>query len=113
MEKGKIIFKKPEIEMSPEMRDLIKEIQNTQESIVVNVSKQMTDLMDQKLRETLKDVVPPIKGEITKGKLRWRGLRLIQKDEPNGRAFWIEQRGKLIGERHLILYPWKTQNLAE
>jgi len=40
---------------------------------------------------------PPIKGKITKGKLKWRGLRLIQKNEFEHTTYWVEQRGKKIG----------------
>lgn len=35
-------------------------------------------------------VKPPIKGEITEGKLRWRGVKIFQ--TPDGRV-WLEQRG--------------------
>jgi len=38
--------------------------------------------------------LPPISGQLTKGKLRWRGIRLIIAD--NGNKRWIEQRGQKI-----------------
>ena len=42
--------------------------------------------------------VPPIKGEITKGKLTWRGLRLCSSPMMlENTRYWIEQRGKQIG----------------
>jgi hypothetical protein len=55
------------------------------------------------LNKTLETIVreysvPPIKGEITKGKLRWRGLRLCSSPMILGNTrYWIEQRGKQIG----------------
>lgn len=44
------------------------------------------------------NAVPPIKGKLTKGKVRWRGLRMIQKGGVADRftEVWIEQRGKRI-----------------
>lgn len=46
---------------------------------------------------------PPIKGEITKGKLKWRGIRLcIQNNYFDGTKEWVEQRGVKIGEEFII-----------
>jgi hypothetical protein len=36
--------------------------------------------------------VPPIKGEITKGKLKWRGIVMVHQDD----AKWLSQRGERI-----------------
>lgn len=42
---------------------------------------------------------PPIKGEITKGKLKWRGIKAcIQKDGIKWNK-WLEQRGVLMGSK--------------
>ena len=54
---------------------------------------------DEFIKNQLKLVVPKIKGEITKGKLKWRGIKLIEINDINGTTKWIEQRGKQIGER--------------
>ncbi len=40
--------------------------------------------------------VPPIKGEITKEKIKWRGIKIVQKQEVIGFKRWLEQRGKRI-----------------
>lgn len=40
-------------------------------------------------------VEPPIKGEITKGKIRWRGLQVLE-HYPDGVFMGLLQRGKLI-----------------
>ena len=45
---------------------------------------------------------PPIKGEITKGKLKWRGIRLVKQDRCTHEAYWLEQRGKQIGGSYTV-----------
>ena len=42
---------------------------------------------------------PPIKGEITKGKVRWRGIRLVQYNDGFKYTKWLEQRGKQISPK--------------
>lgn len=43
---------------------------------------------------------PPITGEITKGKLKWRGIKIIECRESN--QIWLEQRGKIISPKMYI-----------
>jgi len=38
-------------------------------------------------------VTPPIKGEITKGKLNWRGIKVVHQQEGLNSCYWLEQRG--------------------
>ena len=45
---------------------------------------------------------PPIIGEITKGKLRWRGIRLIRQQVGFDSYSWLEQRGKQISPKFHI-----------
>jgi len=45
---------------------------------------------------------PPIKGEITKGKIRWRGIRLIRQQVGPDSYSWLEQRGKQISPKFHI-----------
>ena len=45
---------------------------------------------------------PPIKGEITKGKIRWRGIRLIRQQVGLDSYSWLEQRGKQISPKFHI-----------
>ena len=45
---------------------------------------------------------PPIKGEITKGKLVWRGIRLIRQQIGADSYSWIEQRGKQISPKFKV-----------
>ena len=42
---------------------------------------------------------PPIKGEITKGKVRWRGIRIVQQNDGFKYTKWLEQRGKQISPK--------------
>ena len=45
---------------------------------------------------------PPIRGEITKGKITWRGIRLIRKQVGFDSYSWLEQRGKQISPKFHI-----------
>ena len=42
---------------------------------------------------------PPIKGEITKGKIKWRGIRIVQYNDGLKCTKWLEQRGKQISPK--------------
>lgn len=42
---------------------------------------------------------PPIKGEITRGKVKWRGIRIIQQNDGFKYTKWLEQRGKQISPK--------------
>lgn len=44
-------------------------------------------------------VDPPIKGEITKGKVKWRGIRIVQYNDGFKYTKWLEQRGKQISPK--------------
>ena len=72
-----------------------------------NLNEQMINhadkLLDMVIRNSIKSVDPPIKGKITPGKLKWRGLRLCSQDRGHdGIYYWIEQRGKVVGEKLLV-----------
>lgn len=44
-----------------------------------------------------KNALPPIKGEITKGKIKWRGIKSFYKRTITGQTEkWLEQRGVII-----------------
>ncbi|MEN6623207.1 MAG: hypothetical protein ABFD50_16870 [Smithella sp.] len=56
-------------------------------------------LIDEQLERILREnTTPKIKGNITKGKIRWRGIRLCQTSDLCMLRMWVEQRGKKIGE---------------
>ena len=42
---------------------------------------------------------PPIKGKITKGKIKWRGIKIIQYNDGYKYTKWLEQRGKQISPK--------------
>ena len=66
----------------------------------------------QKMNEWAEDILrnyaqPPIKGEITKGKIRWRGIRKCEMpnpQKPSSIFHFLEQRGKPIGYPFTIEY---------
>ena len=80
-----------------------------------NLTKKFINKLIQKedefLLSQLKFAIPQIKGEITKGKLQWRGIKLIEINEINGTTKWLEQRGKQIGERLQYNYELKIKDI--
>lgn len=42
---------------------------------------------------------PPIRGEITTGKIRWRGIRVIVQIEGLKQTKWLDQRGRRISPK--------------
>lgn len=49
------------------------------------------------LQNVLKDALPPIKGEITKGKLKWRGIKLYIHTGAINSMYEVMQRGVRLG----------------
>ena len=49
------------------------------------------------LRNVLKDALPPIKGKITKGKLKWRGIKLYIHTGARSSMYEVSQRGVRLG----------------
>ena len=58
-------------------------------------SERQNAILEKAVRE---NAIPPIKGEMTKGKVRWRGLRMMHRGTgaDGFTETWIEQRGKRI-----------------
>lgn len=56
------------------------------------------------LKQTLEQFAQPkIKGKMTRGKLRWRGIRFNEQNTCNHkRKYWLTQRNKQIGETLII-----------
>jgi len=54
------------------------------------------------------NAVPPIKGEITRGKLKWRGIYIV--NTKFALRSWIEQRGKIISPIIELTYPFNIKN---
>jgi len=51
---------------------------------------------------------PPIKGEVTIGKTRWRGIKLIRHHVAFDTYSWLEQRGKQITPKIIVKTSKKT-----
>lgn len=70
------------------------------DSLYNHTCKQMDDiraLIEKDIEHTLRNkVVPPIKGEITKGKIQWRGITCLVYKEGDLYPIGIRQRGNLI-----------------
>lgn len=49
------------------------------------------------IRNVLKDTLPPIKGKITKGKLKWRGIKLYIHTGAGSTMYEVMQRGVRLG----------------
>ena len=79
--------------------DLALNIANVTQRFISEVQKQEEELFITALRTMAE---PPIKGEITKGKIRWRGIRLIRQQVGFDSYSWLEQRGKQISPKFHI-----------
>lgn len=79
--------------------DLALNIANVTQRLFDEVRRQEEELFTNALRAMAE---PPIKGEITKGKIRWRGIRLIRQQIGLDSYSWLEQRGKQISPKFHI-----------
>lgn len=69
----------------------------TLDKVMGNILKDIQNKHDEILETALRTMAePPIKGEITKGKIRWRGIRLCTQNDGLKSYTWLEQRGRLI-----------------
>lgn len=63
------------------------------------------------LEEVLRTkAIPPVKGELTRNKIKWRGIKLCQRDMGAGYYVWVEQRGKQISTNYWTHYPDEELN---
>lgn len=79
--------------------DLALNIANVTQRFLNEVRRQEEELFTTALRTIAE---PPINGEITKGKLTWRGIRLIRQQVGLDSYSWLEQRGKQISPKFHI-----------
>ena len=79
--------------------ELVLNITNGTQRLFDEVRRQEEELFTTALRVMAE---PPIKGEITKGKLTWRGIRLIRQQVGFDSYSWLEQRGKQISPKFHI-----------
>ena len=59
-----------------------------------DIIKHHNYLIEIMLRNAARNATPPIRGDVTAGKIKWRGMRHVI----NGNQHWVEQRGKRITE---------------
>ena len=67
-----------------------------------NLISEVVKKEDDFLTQQLKYAWPPIKGDITKGKLKWRGIKLIEQRTNYSCSKWLEQRGIILGDKFTI-----------
>lgn len=79
----------PSLNIADVINRFISEQQKKEEEIFTSVLRIMAE--------------PPIKGEITKGKVRWRGIRIVQYNDGFKNTKWLEQRGKQISPKLSLL----------
>jgi len=72
--------------------------------ILTNIESKSAYYLNLWCESTLRLLVnPPLKGEITKGKLKIRGLRLcVQTNGMGIKYYWIEQRGVKVGKKFFM-----------
>jgi len=79
--------------------ELALNIDNITKCFIDEVQRQQEEIFTTALRTMAE---PPIKGEITKGKIQWRGIRLIRQQVGLESYSWLEQRGKQISPKFHI-----------
>lgn len=90
------------------------------EGLALNIANVTQRLFDKVCRQEeelfttslLTRAEPPIKGEITKGKLTWRGIRLIRQQVGFDFYSWLEQRGKQISPKFHIEVKFLDLNVG-
>ena len=66
------------------------------DQIMLNSLRNSQEQLEQYLENTLRTLAsPPIKGEITQGKLKHRGIKRVV--QPSTGLSWLEQRGTMLG----------------
>jgi len=89
------------------MDDLVLNIADVSQRLISQMQKQEEELFTTALRIMAE---PPIKGEITKGKIRWRGIRLMKQRIGLEFYSWLEQRGKQISPKFHVEAAKSYQN---
>ena len=69
--------------------------------LIADATRRESEILERAIRE---NATPKIKGPITKGKLKWRGIRLVVFNSRNRTETWVEQRGKPISGKVATSY---------
>jgi hypothetical protein len=82
----------------------MKELELIQDEIISSLVKRESDILESFLRD---NAVPKIKGKLTKGKLKWRGISLHQLNKGFNKPIerQLFQRGKPISPLIVITFP--------
>jgi len=81
------------------MDEMALNIASVTQRFIAEMQKQEEEIFTTALRTMAE---PPIKGEITKGKITWRGIRLARQQVGFDSYSWLEQRGKQISPKFHI-----------
>ena len=95
----KLELRKIEVPKIEGMEEMALNIASVTQRLISEMQKQEEELFTTALRTMAE---PPIKGEITKGKITWRGIRLIRQQVGFDSYSWLEQRGKQISPKFHI-----------
>lgn len=82
-------------------KELLYDLQEMEQTIIGSITKRYNELLETAIRLS----EPPIKGEITKGKVKWRGLKIVYKNTFNNLESWVEQRGVKISPSFIVTFP--------
>lgn len=78
------------------LENLMTSLNATVKSVLEEQLKKEDEIFEVSLRT---NATPPIKGTITKGKLKWRGISLIHQQTVAGFEKWVSQRGVRISPK--------------
>lgn len=105
MNKNKITVQKMEqVQMDEQLLNIYSSAHTNANADVISrffveQMKKEEEIFEKALRENAE---PKITGEITKGKIRWRGIRIAQQNDFLKSVKWLEQRGKQISPKIMI-----------
>lgn len=91
------------METRSEIKKLWEKINGDPEGQIFGVSNAIVIKLRQQIEDHLKKTIlenTKIKEPITKGKLKWHGIKLCFIEGISG-IMWLEQRGKQIGEKYI------------
>jgi hypothetical protein len=66
---------------------------------ILEIQKREEEFIEKILRTS---AVPPIKGKITAGKIKWRNIRLVSKTEINKTTIYLTQKGIRISPDYTV-----------
>jgi len=78
--------------------------------IIEEIQRKENEILDNFIKERLIFAEPKIKGEITKNKLKWRGIKLYQQktNNPLNNIYWLQQRDKRLGNYINLIFKSKN-----